>query len=82
MKGQRRDVCPPHGLCPQSRLQALDGFVPLFLVFFLQSEERLSLFHKNIKHHEHLRDNPQPNKSNFIDFQIVYLMCWLTTCFI
>lgn len=29
--------CPPHRLSPQSRLQALDGFIPLLLVFLLQS---------------------------------------------
>lgn len=39
----RERACAPHGLCPQSRLQALDGFVPLLLVFLLQGEERLPL---------------------------------------
>lgn len=36
-------VVSPHGLRPQSRLQALDGFVPLLLVLLLQREENLSL---------------------------------------
>lgn len=36
-------VISPHGLRPQSRLQALDGFVPLLLVLLLQREENLSL---------------------------------------
>lgn len=44
-----RGICPPHGLCPQSRLQALYGFVPLLLIFFLQSEESLSLLKQKIK---------------------------------
>ena len=41
---------PPHRLCPQSRLQALYGFVPLLLVFLLQSEERRSLTKRRWNH--------------------------------
>lgn len=55
--GDKKD-CPPHGLCPQSCLQALYGFVSLLLVFFLQSEESLPLFPKK-KKKKHLKDQNQ-----------------------
>lgn len=42
-KDEQVGVISPHGLRPQSRLQALDGFVPLLLVLLLQREENLSL---------------------------------------
>lgn len=49
--GQRwlRDFISPHGLCPQSCLQALYGFVPLVLVLLLHSKENLSLLRKEEK---------------------------------
>jgi len=39
-------ICPPHRLGPESCLQALYGFVPLFFILLFQSKECLSLLNK------------------------------------
>lgn len=65
IKTRKVQIFSPHRLCPQSRLQALYGFISFFLIFLLQSKKGLSLSNKtwnliNIQVHAYVSKSHLP----------------------